>query len=706
MKAPRGFLFSGIHAGIKASRKDFALIAAEVPCSAAARFTRNAAAAAPVLDARARFPSSAFRALVITSGNANALTGAEGIEDCRAVCARVADELRVPHEAVVCAATGVIGVRWPVDKLLAASRELVESRSPHLAAAAEAILTTDTRVKLALREATIGGRSVQFAAIAKGSGMVAPSLATVLVVFTTDAHVPPAVLDAVLGRVCARTFEQLDLDGSQSTNDAVLLLASGLAGHAAIASGSPEELQLESILEGMAQELCGELAEDGEGATRRLDVTVRGAASDDIARNLARAVAGDNLVKAALFGSDPNWGRVVAALGARIGRDNLPVELQAICVQIAGIQVFAYGVAVAFDSPSLRKRMRDPLVLVEIALGGDAGSGRAWGCDLSYDYVKINGDYASFTQASSDGTITRDDRIGNYSPALKRAILVEALSYIAKFANRRVVIAWVGSALSRPALAATLASDVSLLQSAGVLPLVVHGYPPAVHAILESPGAERALDAQDAHGEQAAGGPRDAVDTLLEAQTGPAFVAALNQHHAHAIGICGREGGVVRAFVTAEERADGNTVHAVRAGALEVLLGKGYVPVVSPVGVADDGSQHLVDPAELGAHVAAAVRADKLIILVDAPGLTFDGELIVSLHDDTLADRLRSGGIHPALLRVVHAALAALRHGVHAVHIIDGRLPHTLIAELFTDRGVGTLIQPRGFPTLPPFSAA
>ena len=217
MKAPRGFRFAGIHAGIKASRKDLALIAADVPCAAAARFTRNVAAAAPIVDARSRFPSTTFQALVITSGNANALTGAQGVDDCRALCTHGANELGVPPSSVLAAATGVIGVRWPLGKLLAAARPLVEARGPHLGAAAEAILTTDTRVKIVTRDATIGGRPVYFAAIAKGSGMVAPSLATVLVAITTDAHVAVPVLDAVLGRVCARTFEQLDLEGSKTS---------------------------------------------------------------------------------------------------------------------------------------------------------------------------------------------------------------------------------------------------------------------------------------------------------------------------------------------------------------------------------------------------------------------------------------------------------------------------------------------------------
>ncbi len=682
MKAPRGFRFSGIHAGIKASRKDFALISADVPCTAAARFTRNVAASAPIVHAREHFPSSSFQALVFTSGNANALTGAGGVEDCRSLCARVADELRVPRESVICSATGVIGVRWPLAKLLTAVRPLVEARGPHLGAAAEAILTTDTRVKLVTRDATFGGRPVYFAAIAKGSGMVAPSLATILVAFTTDAHVPAPVLDAVLGRVCARTFEQLDLDGSQSTNDSIFLLASGLAGHAAIVAGSTEEAQFETIIEGMAQELCRELADDGEGATRRIDVTVEGASSDAAARNLARAVAGDNLVKAAIFGSDPNWGRIVAALGARLGRDSLPDSLEGASLQVAGIAVFAAGMATDFDAPALRKRMREPVVAVAIRFDSGAGRGHAWGCDLSYDYVKINADYASFTQAAADGTVTRDDRIGNYSPALKRAILVEALSYIAKFENRRAVIACMGEALGRPALSATLAGDVNLLQSAGVLPLVVHGYAPDLTALLANDLADRSMGQ---------------IEMMLTGRTNADFVAALNQHRAHAVGISGKDGGAVRARLASDPVAEPRrgTVDTVNGDLLEVLLGKGYVPVVSPVGLAEDGASCLLEPAEVAARIAAALRADKLLLLVDAPGITVDGEMLMEIDADALAERLLARELDEALRPAALAALIALREGVAAVHVIDGRLPHTLIAELFTDRGVGTLIKAR-----------
>jgi acetylglutamate kinase len=682
MKAPRGFRFSGIHAGIKASRKDLALIAADVPCTAAARFTRNVAAAAPIVDARSRFPSTTFQALVITSGNANALTGAQGVDDCRALCTHVASALGVPAASVLAAATGVIGVRWPLGKLLASVRPLIEARGPHLGAAAEAILTTDTRVKLVTRDATIGGRPVYFAAIAKGSGMVAPSLATVLVAITTDAHVAAPVLDAVLGRVCARTFEQLDLDGSQSTNDSIFLFASGLAGHAAITAGTPEETQFEAVITSIAEELCRELADDGEGATRRIDVTVRGASSDGAARSLARAIAGDNLVKAAIFGSDPNWGRIVAALGARIGRDSLPDRLETTSVQVAGIEVFSNGAATTFDAPLLRKRMREPLVAVDVHLEVGAGEGQAWGCDLSYDYVKINADYASFTQTSADGTVTRDDRIGNYSPALKRAILVEALSYISKFDSRRIVVAWVGEALGRPALSATLAGDVNLLQSAGVLPLVVHGYAPELNAVLANDDADRTMGQ---------------IEMLLTGRTNADFVAALNQHRAHAVGISGKDGGAVRARLASDPIAEPRrgTVDTVNADLLEMLLGKAYVPVISPIGLAEDGASCLLDPAEVAARIAAALHADKLLLLVDAPGITVDGEMLVEIDADSLADRLTSGDLDALLRPVAHAALIALREGVAAVHVIDGRLPHTLIAELFTDRGVGTLIKPR-----------
>ncbi len=682
MKAPRGFRFSGVNAGIKASRKDLALVAADVPCTAAARFTRNVAASAPIVDARGRFPSTGFQALVVTSGNANALTGAQGVEDCRALCGGIAEALKVPAASVIASATGVIGVRWPLAKLLAAVGPLVEGRGPHLGVAAEAILTTDTRVKLATREATFGGRPVQIAAIAKGSGMVAPSLATILVVFTTDANVPAPVLDAVLGRVCGRTFEQLDLDGAQSTNDSVFLFASGLAGHAAIAAGSEEEARFEGLLEDVARELCRELADDGEGASRRIDVAVRGASSEAAAKSLARAVAGDNLVKAAIFGSDPNWGRIVAALGARIGQEQLPDRLEGASVRVAGVEVFASGAACAFDAPTLRKRMREPAVAIDVDLGGGDGSACAWGCDLSYDYVKINADYASFTQAAADGTVSRDDRIGNYSPALKRAILVEALSYIAKFDNRRAVVAWVGDALGKPALAATLAGDVNLLQSAGVFPLVVHGYPPELAAILGDESADRSMGR---------------LEMLLTGRTNAEFVAALNQHRAHAVGISGKDGGAVRASLAREPVVEPRLgeVASVNGDLLEVLLGKGYVPVVSPVGLAEDGASCLLEPAEVAACIAAAIRADKLLILADAPGITVDGELVPQIDGDTLAERLERGEIDAPLRTVAEAALVALTDGVPAVHVIDGRLPHTLIAELFTDRGVGTLIRPR-----------
>ncbi len=641
MESARGFSYAGVHAGIKAARKDLALVASDRPAVCVGRFTTNLAAAAPVLEARALLPSTSVRALVLNSGNANALTGAAGLADSALVRGAVARELGVDVATVLAASTGVIGVRLPAKKLCDAAPRLVAALGPAIEAAAEAIFTTDTRVKLAARAVETPRGVVRLSAFAKGSGMVHPELATVLAVITTDAALDEATLGAALDRALPGSFGSLTIDGETSTNDAVFALANGASG---VALSADELVAFERAIAEALSELARAVAEDGEGASRLLTVEVRGAPTEDVARDLARAVAGSPLVKAAVFGADPNWGRVVAALGARAGSRGHRVDAAGCSVKLQGIAVFVDGAPVDGARAALGAKMREPEVHVDISLPGDGGAtATAYGCDLSYDYVKINADYARAITAADDGTVTRDDRLTNYTPGFKRALLVEALSYIAAFAGTRAVIACGPAQLATSSRRATFAADVNLLASAGLAPLIVHAAGPEAAALTEE------------------------------------MVQLVNRDGARAVGVSGTDGG----FLRARREPDGSLVPAVDPTLVEVLLDKGYVPVIAPFARADDGASVDLSLPAAAAAIAVALRAEKLVFVGSAPGLFEGGELVSEATISSLSARDEPE---------VAAARSALRGGVRRVHLLDGRVPHSVIAELFTDKGVGTLI--------------
>ena len=387
--APAGFRAAGIAAGIKASgKRDLALVFNEGPDYAAAGvFTRNKIKAAPVLWTQQVLATGRLRAVILNSGGANACTGPGGFQDTHATAEAVAAALSAwgtetgPIEVAVCS-TGLIGDRLPMDKVLAGVREVVQQMAGGLSGgdeAAQAIMTTDTVPKqVALHHPnnwTIGG-------MAKGAGMLAPSLATMLCVLTTDAVVQPAALERALRHAAARTFDRLDVDGSCSTNDTVLLIASGASEIA------PPQDELDEAVLRVCDDLCAQLQADAEGVTKRVTVTVTGAASEDDAVIAARVIARDSLVKTAVFGSDPNWGRVLAAVGMA------PVALdpERIIVSFNGFSVFADGVG----APGAREvdlSAPDIDITVDLRVGGATAAIRT--TDLSHGYVEENSAYSS-----------------------------------------------------------------------------------------------------------------------------------------------------------------------------------------------------------------------------------------------------------------------------------------------------------------------
>ncbi|HEX9241573.1 MAG TPA: bifunctional glutamate N-acetyltransferase/amino-acid acetyltransferase ArgJ [Anaeromyxobacter sp.] len=697
MKIPKGFRFGGVACGLKPSRRDLALIVSDHPAAAAGLFTINKAAAAPVLDARPRVPAEGMRAIVANSGNANALTGPAGLDDVSVVRSAVADALGVQKRAVLAASTGVIGARLPAMKIVTALPALVEQLGDHADLAAEAIMTTDTRPKLAAREVTLGGKTAIVSAICKGSGMLAPQLATTLCLVATDAAVTPKALQEVLTRAVQKTLHMVSVDGEMSTNDCVLVLANGLAGNPRISEPGPDLDVLEAALADLFGEMARAMAADGEGATKLMEVVVTGAPTEAIARECALAIASSPLVKAAVFGADPNWGRILATVGARAGAQAWPIDPFRARVTLQQTPVFGDGAPIEFDREALRARMRESRIDVLVELGQGDARATAWGCDLSYDYVKINADYTSLIYQKADGGVAKDDRVTHYTPTIKKAILAEALKYIAAFSGQIAVIKYGGAAMVKDSLKEAFAEDVTLLKRVGLKPVVVHGGAPEITRTLEKLGEKsefvdgmRITDAQSL----------PVVEMVLTGKVNQELVALLNARNAGAVGISGKDGQLLRAEKIKHESGRDlgkvGRVVSVNEKFLRMLLDGGYVPVISPIALGEDGSSLSINADEVAAAVAVALGSKKLIYLTDVAGILEsapDGALVRQLTVADLRTRVEAGGITGGMKWKAQSILAALEGGVERVHVLDGRQPHTVIAELFTDRGVGSLVQ-------------
>ena len=392
---------SGIHgiraaacrAGIKAEGLDLALVLCDPPAVAAGVFTSNRLQAAPVRVSREHLERGRCRALLINRGNANAGTGAVGLEDAHACASAVAAEVGCPREEVLLMSTGLIGKRLPLQPIVEAVPGLVASVSPAgCEAAAEAILTTDTRTKTAAVEWLHDGQTVRLGGMAKGAGMIAPHMATMLAVVATDIAAEAEALQAALRGAVDRTFNRITVDGDMSTNDSVLLLATGRAPAASLAATGSQAGKFQVALETVCGELARQIVLDGEGATRLAAITVAGAASEQQAARVAQAVSRSLLVKTALFGGDPNWGRVLAAVGAA-GEEIVPERLD---ITYGGVAVFQAGCPVEpIPVEALNKAAAEREISVAVDLHLGSFEATVLTTDLSLDYVRLNAEYTT-----------------------------------------------------------------------------------------------------------------------------------------------------------------------------------------------------------------------------------------------------------------------------------------------------------------------
>lgn len=387
----KGFTAAGVKAGIKKSGNlDVAVIYTKTQAVVAGTFTQNKVAAAPVYVSKEVVATGTAHAIVANAGCANACTGQQGLDDAHKMAQIAADELGVNADDVIVGSTGVIGVSLPMDKLEAGIKDAVANLSADGSGnAGRAIITTDTHSKSVTCEFELSGKTVRMGAIAKGSGMIRPNMATMLCYITTDIAIDQALLQKAVSGCVEKSFNMISVDGDMSTNDMVIVLANGEANNAKITEENADYQIFFDKLMVLCTELAKQIAADGEGASKFLTINVKGAKSFADAKTVGMAIANSPLVKTAFFGEDPNWGRVICAVGYS-GADMVPEKT---VVKFGGITIFANGTGATYDEKALAHVMKEKDIVIDIELNMGQEDATVWSCDLSYEYVKINGEY-------------------------------------------------------------------------------------------------------------------------------------------------------------------------------------------------------------------------------------------------------------------------------------------------------------------------
>lgn len=389
--SPKGFKAAGIEAGIKADKKDLGIIISEKPAECAAVYTTNQFQAAPIKvtqDSLAK--EGRIQAVVVNSGCANACTGEQGLKDAYETRKHVADVFSLPEHLVAVASTGVIGVHLPMDKIIKGIEQLKpEAASQNAEDFQQAILTTDTVMKKCCYSAVINGKTVTMGGACKGSGMIHPNMATMLAFITTDANVEQEALQEALRSVTDLSFNQITVDGDTSTNDTVLVMANGMAENEPLNKEHPDWDVFVELLTKTSESLAKQIAKDGEGATKLIEVEVRGAQNSSDARMMAKQIVGSSLVKTAVYGADANWGRIISSIGQTKGA----INPETVDIAIGPIVMLKNSEPVDFSEQEALEYLKGDFVQIVVDLHNGEAAGKAWGCDLSYDYVKINACY-------------------------------------------------------------------------------------------------------------------------------------------------------------------------------------------------------------------------------------------------------------------------------------------------------------------------
>ncbi|MGR3762556.1 bifunctional ornithine acetyltransferase/N-acetylglutamate synthase [Rossellomorea sp. NS-SX7] len=390
--SPEGFKAGGIHIGLRYEKKDFGVIYSETPAQSAAVYTKSHFQAAPLkVTQESMAAGGILQAVVCNSAIANACTGEQGLKDALKTRELVAARFRLPEEYVAVASTGVIGECLPMEKMEHGCSEIaVHSDYNSAKSFQKAILTTDTVEKASCVEVVIDGNTVTIGGAAKGSGMIHPNMGTMLGFITTDANISSPVLQSALKKAVNTSFNQITVDGETSTNDMVIVMANGRAENKPLNENHPDWVHFQEGLTLLCEDLAKQIARDGEGATKLIEVGVKGANSTEDANIIAKKIVGSNLVKTAIYGADPNWGRIVGAMG----HSDVTLEPETCDIYIGAELVFSNGTPQAFNEQSVSEYMNnEEHVVINVLLQDGVGEGKAWGCDLTYDYVKINASY-------------------------------------------------------------------------------------------------------------------------------------------------------------------------------------------------------------------------------------------------------------------------------------------------------------------------
>ncbi|MDT8859612.1 bifunctional glutamate N-acetyltransferase/amino-acid acetyltransferase ArgJ [Alkalihalobacillus sp. MEB130] len=389
---PKGFSAIGLHTGVKRKRLDLGVIYCEVPANTAAVYTCNRIQAAPLKVTKESIAKEGkIQALVVNSGNANACTGKRGLEDAYTMRNESAAHFGISSHYVAVTSTGVIGEYLPMDKIIPGIKQL-EPESTLEAAEMfnHAILTTDTINKKVCYQTVVDGKTISIGGVAKGSGMINPNMATMLSFVTTDAHIDSDVLQQALSSITNQTFNRITVDGDTSTNDMVVVMASGLAENEALSPSHPDWDGFYLALKETCESLAKQIARDGEGATKLIEVQVKGAHTDEEAGKVAKKIVGSDLVKSAVYGTDANWGRIICA----VGYSGCEIDPDTIDIAIGPIQTLVNSQPISFSEEDAKSYMeKNDTVVIHVDLHVGEGKGKAWGCDLSYDYVRINAGY-------------------------------------------------------------------------------------------------------------------------------------------------------------------------------------------------------------------------------------------------------------------------------------------------------------------------
>ena len=397
--SPKGFKAAGFFAGIRKKKDDMAIIYSELPATCAAVFTKNTVKAAPLLlDMEILDRTKLIQAIVVNSGNANACTGKKGIEDAKTMVETVENVLDLEEDKVLVASTGVIGANLPIGKITKSIKDNYEKLGEsldHSEKVAEAILTTDTFAKKSLVEIEIDGKKVLVAGIAKGSGMIHPNMGTMLAFVTTDINISQDLLDELLKESTEDSYNMISVDGDTSTNDILIVLANEMAGNKKITTKDENYYKFKEAFDYVNLSLAKQIIKDGEGAGKFIEANVKGAKTKEDARELAKSVISSTLVKAAFFGEDANWGRIICALGYT----EIDFDLDKTSINIQNgdkiIQLLENGVPLDFDEEKALEVLKMDEIKINISFGEGNKEATAWGCDLSYDYVRINASYRS-----------------------------------------------------------------------------------------------------------------------------------------------------------------------------------------------------------------------------------------------------------------------------------------------------------------------